>query len=333
MAMKKVSVGNGFNEIQHTKSLQKEKKPNKNYILLVLLLLTYTIAMTVVTFLLFKNSSLSAESYNADTKQNLNFPKSRVTMKKLKKTYDGKCMSLTGRASTVSGRRRSENTTIYNPLEFVHITKTGGSSIEEMGAEAGIAWARCKFELCNQLTVKSQVNKSDWECNNSRISPWHCPPMHFRSGINMYNNSTTFAIVRNPYQRIISEYYWKKLYINSASLERTNKRKLMNDWVKQALGEVEKTGTCLHGHCVPMHKYTHYEGKQIIDHILHMENLSTEWPALMKKYDLQMKMKHTNTRNKGAKLGVKDLSKDTIRKINEWAKLDFEYFGYEMIDS
>lgn len=93
----------------------------------------------------------------------------------------------------------------HDKLEFVHIPKTAGTSIEEMGAKAGIAWGACKFFHCNLPPNTTRPNKAKWECYNKDIVPWHCPPMMFKAGINMYENSTTFAVVRNPYSRITSE--------------------------------------------------------------------------------------------------------------------------------
>lgn len=97
-------------------------------------------------------------------------------------------------------------------LKFVHITKTGGSSIEQMGVEAGIVWALGRMQI---LSMQKSIGcfsceKSQWECSDKK-SQWHCPPLKYRSGIGIgaYNNSKTFAVVCNPYDRIISKYYWE----------------------------------------------------------------------------------------------------------------------------
>ena len=76
--------------------------------------------------------------------------------------------------------------------------------------------------------------------------------------------------------------------------------------------------------------------KQVVTHVLKMENLSEEFPALMKEYGLPVILEHANKTPskgvKGSKFGVKGLSRDAVIKINEWAKRDFDLFGYEMLD-
>ena len=68
-------------------------------------------------------------------------------------------------------------------------------------------------------------------------------------------------------------------------------------------------------------------GKKVITHVLKVENLEEEFQDLMKLYKLPVKLEDATMRNEGV-LGVDDLSKEAIRKINEWGKLDFEYFGF-----
>jgi len=219
-------------------------------------------------------------------------------------------------------------------LEFIHITKTAGTSIEQMAAGAGIAWGACKFFIyphCRGLKPINHGKYSKWECYNSEIRPWHCPPMKFRLGINLYRDLKTFAIVRNPYDRIISEYYWKRMEADRVSLENANNETDFNTWINEALDEISKNGFYYDGHCIPMHNFTHYKGKKIVDHILGLENLTTELPTLMKMYNLNLKLPRSNVRNKGARLGVTNMTNDSIRKINEWAQLDFHLFGYKMI--
>ncbi len=170
-----------------------------------------------------------------------------------------------------------------------------------------------------------------WRCK-LKSPPWHCPPTAFASAENKYQGVDTFAVIRNPYSRILSEYHWVQRTQNQP-FEETNNRDRMNSWIMEALDSVKEKGTCAMGHCIPSHRYIFDEGKQIVTHILRMENLTDDFHSLMHEYNLPIALEHTNVQpHESTHLGLHDLSPDAIGKINEWARMDFEYFGYEMMD-
>ena len=95
-------------------------------------------------------------------------------------------------------------------LEFVHITKTGGSAIERAGGKYNISWGFCKYGGNPKARKKLRCPK-----NVSPIvpaprvalkkgSPWHVPLQFFLE--NPLSGSATFAVVRDPFTRVISEY-------------------------------------------------------------------------------------------------------------------------------
>ena len=72
--------------------------------------------------------------------------------------------------------------------------------------------------------------------------------------------------------------------------------------------------------------------------MVHYENLSVEFDALMAKYNINATLPpkekggtYTDTKNK-KRLSYLDLYPETIEVINEFAKPDFEKFGYKMVD-
>ena len=162
--------------------------------------------------------------------------------------------------------------------------------------------------------------------------------------MNKFEGVDTFTVVRNPYNLMISEYYYlfqKKPHLVKDLVENMkdgelNDPKFMNKWIVDAANRAIKDGHCYYAHCIPQHKFAYVDGNRFIDHVLKMENLDDEFSALMERYQLPVKLMHANKTPmkgvSGTKLGVEDLSEEAIMKINEWAGPDFEYFGYEKLD-
>ena len=137
------------------------------------------------------------------------------------------------------------------PLEFLHITKTGGSAVEHAGAKAGMTWGICHFQKTPEMGEGCQF--ADWEWPHSphrrRDIPayavwkgelWHTPG-HWMTP-NPYARTKTFTIVRDPYERAISEYYCKffgyhRDEYDGPVKQRKGKRKGMGKRTKQWIME------------------------------------------------------------------------------------------------
>ena len=139
---------------------------------------------------------------------------------------------------------------------------------------------------------------------------------------------------------MISEYYYlfqKKPHLVEDIIKdmkegELNDPKFMNRWLINASETAIKRGFCYFAHCIPQHQFAYRDGKRFVNYILQMEKLTDDFPVLMKRYGLPVELEHTNSRKGGTNLGIDDLSKEAIEKINEWAGPDFEYFGYEKLD-
>jgi len=98
-----------------------------------------------------------------------------------------------------------------NNLKFLHIPKTGGSSIEYAARKVGINWG--KFDKSLKLDRTYAVGKGPF-------SKWHIPQS--------VEGSDMFCVVRNPWDRIISQFYHKNVIKNYTPVH-------LNRWIEKTL--------------------------------------------------------------------------------------------------
>jgi len=278
--------------------------------------------------------------------------------------------------SDVKGQKEMEINKSSEPkrLEFVHITKTGGSAIEKAGAKVNIIWGACHYMNITEVGCMApdlQYTAPNFQ-SYALTSPWHTPPKLLRKYVNKkqypYDDTDLFAVVRNPYDRIISEYYCPWLGFQAKFRKDTvhekdpNDPSVMNAWVQsmvtrlsEAMEEFKKIQNenvkpkvqskdvnedryvLAQKHYVNQAEYAYDGDKVVIKNVVHYENLSKEFMALMKRYDIEASLPpkeisgtYTDTKN-SERLTYRALDAKSIKIINDFAKPDFEKFGYEMI--
>ena len=212
-------------------------------------------------------------------------------------------------------------------LEFVHITKTGGSAIEKLAAENGINWGACHY--LNISDVGCENPDFDYSVPNYQsyalTSPWHTPPKVLKKYISKdlfpYEEASLFAIVRNPYSRAVSEYYcpwtgyegplrkssdknadrhnpeimnkWISRMVTGleANLKKFNKEDLSRRKREQGPDMNEDPYNLAQKHFVNQAEYfVDDDGKAVIDHVVRYENLTEEFSQLMELYGLDLKI-------------------------------------------
>ena len=95
-----------------------------------------------------------------------------------------------------------------NPIEFIHIPKTGGQAIEAWGLHHGLAWGGCRLK----------AGGPSWPAHPGKFgsytrgcSSFHIPPVAWEAARTppFTAGAPTFCVVRNPFTRAVSEYTWQ----------------------------------------------------------------------------------------------------------------------------
>jgi hypothetical protein len=183
-------------------------------------------------------------------------------------------------------------------LKFIHITKNAGTTIEDIGKHHKILWGRFHKEyggwhkLFPNKSTKIKL-KYDW-----------------------------FMIVRNPYERLISEFYCKWGGIGKLKNIRHIDKKKFNSYIKTKILNRKSEGT----HYTEQYKYI---DKRTRIHILYFENIKVEFNKLMKKYNLNITLNQRANRSKFIKkFNIHSFSPELIKLINIIYHKDFITFGY-----
>lgn len=191
-------------------------------------------------------------------------------------------------------------------LFYIHIPKTGGTSVEQAAYDYGVRWGRWRYS--NYHEPSSFFTKQEWIMKH-----------------------TLFTTVRNPYNKLVSQFYCPH-------------RKRSNIYSNPKIETKEEFNTAFYEifsnsvHPFPQYDFVYdEEGNKVIPHVLRLEDgLEAQFNKLMKEHNCSIRMSPNHKVNVKAdvdgevKFGVDDLSPENISYINTRYEKDFEYFGYTM---
>lgn len=219
-------------------------------------------------------------------------------------------------------------------LTFIHIPKNAGSAVEEAGAKFGYHWGmHADF---------SRVHMRDgFECHR-----YHVPPALLEQSIKFdTTNERSFAIVRNPYQRVLSEYRyllsveWGEVWDPSLREGKECTQKGFNDWLERTLTRVLQGERYINDcHMLPQMEYIEGYDKRYAkwEHgeVLKWEELPDSFNKLMEVWGMEPRLDPDEFVNGHKKmcpeLEAGDLWDRPKALMNLVYYQDFKQFGYKM---
>lgn len=209
-------------------------------------------------------------------------------------------------------------------LIFIHIPKTGGTSIEKaLGVQQLdnlFSFKRCSEMLPHVVEMFSGSEKN----RVYATTPQHLSASQLKIILGKtFDEYQKFAIVRNPYDRIVSEYHYTQTNPNQrlAQFKRINfktfVRKVFNlpEMVRHSLFD---------SHLNSQHSFLHDSlGFSLVENVFNFETLNevSNWLNLSLPHERKSVRKHWEEY-------IDDESK---RIINDVYSIDFETFKYNTI--
>lgn len=138
----------------------------------------------------------------------------------------------------------------------------------------------------------------------------------------VWNNYTTFCVVRNPFDHFISSYFYhtSKEYKGGLLLKYLNLHNLsLDEYFEQVYSLIS---------IQQINYIKHRWSKKPIDYILRFENLENDFNSFCKKNNIDAKLPHKNKSNRS--IGYRQYYSEELKdKVAKFSQQDLEYFGYK----
>ena len=209
---------------------------------------------------------------------------------------------------------------------FIHIPRCGGTSINRLFLETGC------FEKLDWKIPNIQIMYGRFETDENCYELDHATVEIYKEFCHKgyIQNYFKFAIVRNPWERLLSEYLRKKArgdkrFIDADGLSFKEFVLNLAEHFDEVINSSKKH--ILISHFIPQYKFIFDENdRRFVDFICKLEDLDNDWKiisrriALLRKLDRKNSTKHNHYSN---------FYDDKTQKIvNKLYSRDIELFGY-----
>jgi hypothetical protein len=209
-------------------------------------------------------------------------------------------------------------------LKFIHITKNAGHFIEELGRKHGIEWG--VYHKDSYIT--RGVDPSSFTIS-TQIHHIFCEKPEFIKA-----KYDWFLVVRNPYTRLLSEYYCRGGGVGKCKVN--HDKHTFNKYLMEKITNRYKFYPTKYGHYVEQYRYL--DPAHTI-HIIKYENMYNELKSLFSNYNLDInldnyidqKINSKESHRNDITFTINDFSPILIKFINAIYDKDFQTFNYDKI--
>jgi hypothetical protein len=224
-------------------------------------------------------------------------------------------------------------------IEFIHIPKAAGGTIQEVASQHGHLWgARRPWPALDEAVMPCArwggVSNHSWD---------HVPLCFWeRHGINPFpNNRTSFCVVRHPYTRSISAFNYRH---QNLPISQYCNAHTLNSFVQERLRVQSRSGDAIQKceltkevgvddcHWLPQVMFT-----QHCMHRLRFEAISSEFSQLMQNFSQKGYLSNPFALENGdhahiseCRLSVDNLDATSRKLLNRVYTQDFEQLGYDV---
>ncbi len=192
---------------------------------------------------------------------------------------------------------------------FIHIPKTAGTSVE-------------------QFLRDNETNDLRFHGYRDGRSTHHFPALRLKKELtpSLFNSYYRFSIVRNPYDRLLSEYYWTP--IPNVGYKKGGDKSTFLKYVLYVVKNKYYFTNRYNDHFIPQYLFVYDEKKKLlVNQLFRYEDLDWVKEFLKKKLNIKNDMRHLNATKTGPmeKVAWTDEEKEIIYAIY---KNDFILFNY-----